>query len=643
MVGVMQVFAGAPETYLLSLLMVAGWTILYPYADVPFWRKIRSWVLFVVFIQGIAAIQLFPTAEMASQSLRQGGVGYATFAQWSLFPKRLPELIFPGLLGSVKYLPTTTYYWGGKLVDDWNPCILNIYTGITVFFLAFAGGWQRKHSDRLPLNIRRGLLICFCLSLILSLGRFLPFFQVMYDYIPLMKNFRYPIKFFIAGILPLALLTGYGVELHFGTFAVASKTFLSKKFLLILWGLALTLVLLTASFSYSERFADTMQHLVFDHSGGDIARRGIRASLLHATMIWMGVTLLYHYRNRGKRTYAHWLLALIVVIDMLTAGQQVNFYAPRGLFTDVPPLATLVRHEIGDGRLFRTEDPPNTVLKIPRAYVDNFQIPPQHTIWGTRWNLEMLFGHLAPLYRIPIIFHKPLALGSRHMHRLKTLLHLLPWERRLPVLSAAHVTLILTSESISVPGISLVAEIPNWSNLPMYLYRNTTATQRTRFVTAWKTVHSDIEAINVMVDGSFNPQTYTVIQSPEPDHSIFSFVFGTQTGEFVQQTPSFVAQECPPAHIMPLQNRLHFSSMSVSNSCDGYLVFSDPFYPGWMVRVDGQMTPLVRTNYAFSAIFLKAGEHKIERFYRPQSLLVGSLVTLFCCAILGILWWSGRV
>ena len=36
-----------------------------------------------------------------------------------------------------------------------------------------------------------------------------------------------------------------------------------------------------------------------------------------------------------------------------------------------------------------------------------------------------------------------------------------------------------------------------------------------------------------------------------------------------------------------IQSQVHSAKYSVSNSCDGFLVFSEPLYPGWRISVDG--------------------------------------------------------
>jgi hypothetical protein len=73
---------------------------------------------------------------------------------------------------------------------------------------------------------------------------------------------------------------------------------------------------------------------------------------------------------------------------------------------------------------------------------------------------------------------------------------------------------------------------------------------------------------------------------------------------------------------------------------EGYLVLSDPFYPGWRAAVDGSPAELLRANYAFRAVWVPAGSHQVTMTFQPLSWRVGlglSLATLLC-----LLVWAGR-
>jgi len=75
---------------------------------------------------------------------------------------------------------------------------------------------------------------------------------------------------------------------------------------------------------------------------------------------------------------------------------------------------------------------------------------------------------------------------------------------------------------------------------------------------------------------------------------------------------------------------------------DGFLVLTDTYMPGWRVQVDGQPTELYIADYAFRAIRVPAGQHRVEFVYAPSSFSIGaafSLAAAVCC----VLWIAASV
>jgi len=53
------------------------------------------------------------------------------------------------------------------------------------------------------------------------------------------------------------------------------------------------------------------------------------------------------------------------------------------------------------------------------------------------------------------------------------------------------------------------------------------------------------------------------------------------------------------------------------------LLFTDPFYSGWKAYVDGRETKIYRADFAFRAIVVPKGAHKIEFIFNPESFRIG--------------------
>jgi hypothetical protein len=67
---------------------------------------------------------------------------------------------------------------------------------------------------------------------------------------------------------------------------------------------------------------------------------------------------------------------------------------------------------------------------------------------------------------------------------------------------------------------------------------------------------------------------------------------------------------------------------------EGYLVLTDAYYPGWRALADGLETPIYRANLLFRAVYLPAGQHRIEFVYDPRSFKMGAAISL--TALLGL-------
>ena len=84
----------------------------------------------------------------------------------------------------------------------------------------------------------------------------------------------------------------------------------------------------------------------------------------------------------------------------------------------------------------------------------------------------------------------------------------------------------------------------------------------------------------------------------------------------------------------------HYRAMKVSirarMACDGMVVLSDTYYPGWRAYVDGKRAPIHEVNFVMRGIPVPAGAHEIEFRYRPGSFYLGAAMSALgilgaCC------------
>jgi uncharacterized membrane protein YfhO len=63
-------------------------------------------------------------------------------------------------------------------------------------------------------------------------------------------------------------------------------------------------------------------------------------------------------------------------------------------------------------------------------------------------------------------------------------------------------------------------------------------------------------------------------------------------------------------------------------SCQGMVILSETFFPGWEALVDSHRVPIYEIDGALRGVVAGAGVHRIEMRYRPASVLAGGIMTL---------------
>ncbi|MDB5096322.1 MAG: putative rane protein [Cyanobacteria bacterium RYN_339] len=191
-----QVFAGYPQTVLVSLPLVAAyavWRLGFKRALVPVAAALGLGL-------GLAAVQLLPASTMIAASER-GHLDYAALTESSLPPKQLASFLFPFLFGAVPSGLFPTPYWGG---GQW-PNEITGYLGLVPLMLAIAAQGARR-----TLPAVRFWTVTGVLTLLLALGGATPLYR-LWAVLPVLQAVRIPGRHLLEVDLALALLAGCGL------------------------------------------------------------------------------------------------------------------------------------------------------------------------------------------------------------------------------------------------------------------------------------------------------------------------------------------------------------------------------------------------------------------------------------------------
>ncbi len=294
-------------------------------------------------------------------------------------------------------------------------------------------------------------------------------------------------------------------------------------------------------------------------------------------LILGGATLLFWLRSTGKASRA-WLVALTLGLVWL------NLFTVNGQYNQV--------EAEGAGRF-----PETGLVSFLKAEPGTFRISsagllPGGASAGIVYEIEDITGN-TPL-RLAAFEEVEEELGA--------------W-RRWQLLNVRYV---LSDRDLDGPGLERVYEEGE-----VKVYRVGDPLPR-----AW-VVHevvraADDEALAILDSEAFDPRQAAVIPDPGPEVDLAA---GQQAGSTVQVV------EARPGYL----------ALEVAAAGDGLLVVSQPFYPGWQARVDGQPVPIVRADYLLQGVPVSLESRFVELTYQvpawpalvtPVALLAATLAVL---------------
>lgn len=192
--------AGSPETCIFMGGILWGYTI-FGMPGKVFNRSLLSrtgtlaGIALVSF--GLSAIQLVPTGALMEESVRSLGMSFDENSQMSLSPSALSATVLPennfGFMGTGK--PLKLYFLQSCFMGLLPLALLlsGLFSGIKNRAFWFWG-------------------VMFFVGIFFATGRFNPFYVLISDWIPPLRFFRFPEKFFFISAFSMVFLVGIGLD-----------------------------------------------------------------------------------------------------------------------------------------------------------------------------------------------------------------------------------------------------------------------------------------------------------------------------------------------------------------------------------------------------------------------------------------------
>jgi hypothetical protein len=76
------------------------------------------------------------------------------------------------------------------------------------------------------------------------------------------------------------------------------------------------------------------------------------------------------------------------------------------------------------------------------------------------------------------------------------------------------------------------------------------------------------------------------------------------------------------------RNGINNLFININNPVDGFVVVSENFYPGWIVKINGIKKEIIKVNGFLKGIFVEQGKNVVELQYKPFIFIIGYVISL---------------
>lgn len=580
-----QLLAGSADLSLMSALLGLGWLAWHELDGAPTPPRGRFGIwLAVAMVVGVAVccLQWIPTVGLVSEGAR-GSLPLEARTRWSIHPVGLVDLFAPQLLGR---LPLTQEA-RAALFEGREPLLVSMFLGVPALGLAILAVLQSRSRWR-------GYAVsAFLGALLLSLGRFTPVFALLHI-IPPLSLIRYPAKYLLPLALAWALLVGLGGAVWLERWEAPRKRG-------AWWavGSLLAAAVALALGGHALQEAGPLRELL-DRSWLE-ALPQLRLVLFVEAALAVLAALVFWLRSRAPvatppLTAA---LALLVLGDLVVAGQSINPLAPRALVETPPPVVAalpagarihVARTADAETASLYVKSPLRSLGKVGSALAALETLtPPLGARFGLFGGMEDDFTGLAPPLQnalgLVVVGHEDWPVGRQGL-RLAGVDYVVDVGRNLA-------------------GLEEAARFDSSLGVPLRVLRVRETQPRAYVVEGVRTV-PDSEAIETLI-------TRTELKS---EALISGGLAAREAVSGFSGTASIVERRT---------NRL---VIEASANRPGLLVVLEAYREGWTATVDGEPAALLRTNALFRGVALPSGSHRVEMTYLPRSVVVGALLSV---------------
>lgn len=568
------------------------------------WRLAAGWRVLVppLAAAALAAVQLVPTADRLAGTARSRGLAAEEATLWSSPPERLVELAFPHFFGDPAHQGEGLFF-GRGLHDLDYPYVVSIYPGLLVTLLGAAALclW--------PIPRRAAWVLCLAAGSFLALGRHNPLYEPLRRLLPPLAALRYPERFILLAIAPLAFAAALGWQRLLDERRAGREQAADLP-------LALGLVILATAGALTGLLylaPGVTASWLAGHAPLPVTSRGLARGLAFLRReAWAAVATAAAAAAllalcRWRRPRAGLLSALAVTLlagDLWHYGGGLVRTVPVAEYREPPPL---LRQLAPRGvRLFVQTIPEDRQLRLARGDAD---------LALTRALLARLHPYSAALWQAPYALNEDFDRmlthwGSATLQVLRADIRQQP-EMAFRLLGAWGVGGMLLRDSTAA-GMPEAPPPPLPPGFPAFVPRRA-------------------------VQDPFRMSFYRFVPrvSFHPSYASALYVARSQ-GFAVDRQEHCVRSAAPPATVsyphppllLAFKDAAGRIELRYRAAAGGFFVVATTYDGGWRAAVDGAPCRVYPTAAGQLGVALPAGEHRLELAYRERLLPLGAAVSL---------------
>jgi hypothetical protein len=578
----------------------------------------RVGLLGSAFALGLAAIQILPTLELFPRSARGSGMSLDVVGTWSMHPLDFLNTIVPNLFGKA-YTLGYPFYWGGAFHHGREAYLVSFFLGGSVLLLAalsFLHPRRKLQLTALGLMLTAGIL---------ALGRFNPLYPWLFQHISFFRLGRYPSKYFLLATLAVCILASLGVEVALQA-AKASVSVRRKIIFIGVCGILIAEVFLGVAAFYQQH-QPSLQALIAsaimpdDMADKDftvIVRQLIGAFVTAGVYLLISALLVLVSARWRNSSLLCALFGIVIGAELMPANLSLSPLISDADISFVPEIAEFARG-ITAMRPFRVV-PPTTLGELPNLRLFS---PNRSAAWATlfyRTSGQPMYGIENGLeysaYRT--VDH----LNTQESDALYEGCMALNGDNKINLMKNLNSPLVLSLQTIEDSRLRPLRSFDTRSNAALNAYWLDGSLPRAFFASGVVKATSHKDALEKVLRPSVSLRSNVILEN-------------------------FSGSERAGQEGMDEVRITRHGSQSVvcevEAKTSGYLVLLDSYYPGWQVWVDGKESEVLQADYAFRAVKILSGMHKVEFRYRAQVFYVG--LGIACLTLMvGIVaaWLSGN-